>query len=214
LTNNYKELLLINEEKETLLKEIHHRVKNNLQLISSIIYIRMTGMPNSLTKSFLSETRQKINSIALIHETLLQQTESTKEVDIDNYLSKLMSDMQVAYASDHAAVNLSIDIDPIMVSIDVAINCSMIVTELFANSIKHADKAHITECNIGLSLHKKSHGIEFVMSDNGPGIPDDIRPGKHNSFGMKLLDVFFKQLEAEVIIEGTKGTVYRLLFKL
>jgi len=203
-------LLASNREKDLLIKEIHHRIKNNLQLISSVIFIRMSKMPVSKTRDFLDETRQKIKAIALIHENLLQ-TESLNKINISVYLNRLLTDLQIAYSTQEANITVAVNIESILVTTDVAINCSLIVNELFTNSMKHAFKDRQGGL-ISVSIQKQEDKLEFVMSDDGMGMMDD-QARNVISFGMQLLDVFFKQLNAKVTVDTTKGTHYQLLFE-
>lgn len=204
-----QQLIRSNREKDLLIKEIHHRVKNNLQLVSSVIYIRMMKMEEGKTKEFLEDTRKKIKAIALIHESVLQ-TDYLNQIDLHSYVNKLIVDLKVANSLNHSNIKVISQIDSIMVNLDVAVNCSLIVNELFTNSIKHAfgpDQAG----EIIITIKRVANQIELKMSDTGPGMPAGIMPGQ-TSFGMQLLDVFFKQLDAKVTIKNKNGTVYSILF--
>jgi PAS domain S-box-containing protein len=203
------ELIGALKDKDLLIKEIHHRVKNNLQLISSILYIRMAGMKHSEMKIFLEETRQKIRSIALIHERLLQ-TESVNQVDICDYLNKLILDLQMTTLSHEKKIQLHADIQPANMSLDMAINCGLILNELITNSAKHAFQDN-NGGTIKVSLKQNGDKFEFVVEDDGIGLPDTIQLGS-GGFGMQVLDVFVKQLKAYVEIKRNPGTTYKLIF--
>ena len=197
-------------EKEGLIKEIHHRVKNNLQLISSVLYLKMSSMHQSDMKDFLEQTRHKIHSIALIHERLLQSG-SMHQVDVNDYLTKLILDLQMTVMSQRLDLQFITDLEVTEISLDVAINCGLILNELITNAIKHAFKDR-SEGTIHVMFNKNNTGFNFSVSDNGCGLPEDIGPGK-GGFGMQLLDVFFRQLKSTVQIERFHGTRFIIEFK-
>ncbi|HEY0739845.1 MAG TPA: histidine kinase dimerization/phosphoacceptor domain -containing protein [Chryseosolibacter sp.] len=204
-----KKLLHTIHEKETLIKEIHHRVKNNLQLISSIIYLKLTSVGDNDIRSFLEDTRQKIRSIALIHERLLQ-TENLDQVEISDYLGKLIQDLKVTYFRDGHPLEIATSLDKQMMTLDTAIICGLIVNELLTNAIKHAfpdnrpGKIMVAFAN--------SPAYSLVVKDNGVGLPASIEPGTSPSFGMQLIDVFVKQLNGKLQIDRTDGTTFNLEF--
>jgi two-component sensor histidine kinase len=204
-----KKLLHTIHEKETLIKEIHHRVKNNLQLISSIIYLKLTSVADSDIKSFLEDTRQKIRSIALIHERLLQ-TENLDKVEISDYLGKLIQDLKLTYFRDGHVLNISTEFDTEMMTLDMAIICGLIVNELLTNSIKHAFPGN-KPGNINIRF-SNAGGYRLVVEDNGIGLPKNVEPGNSTSFGMQLIDVFVKQLNGKLSIDRAKGTVFQIEF--
>jgi two-component sensor histidine kinase len=207
----YEQQLIQNvKEKEALIKEIHHRVKNNLQLISSILYLRLAGLADQEIKTFLQDTRQKIRSIALIHERLLQ-TGSVNLVDISDYLGKLISDMQTTIPPEGQRVNITYSIEPWQLGLDVAINCGLIVNELVTNSMKYAFNGR-SNGQIEITFKKHLTGYEMIVADDGVGIPANVFPGKSESFGMQLLEIFTNQLRATCEIQRDKGTAFIIRF--
>lgn len=198
-------------EKETLIKEIHHRVKNNLQLISSIIYLKMVTLAQSDIRNFLEDTRQKIRSIALIHERLLQ-TEKIDKVEISDYLGKLIHDLEVTYHRPDLALEVRTDVSNRMMSLDTAIICGLIVNELVTNAIKHAFNGKPRGL-ISIRLHEENgHDNVLEVTDDGVSLPESISPGTSESFGMQLIDVFVKQLNGSISIFREKGTTFRIIF--
>jgi PAS domain S-box-containing protein len=201
-------LLASNQEKDLLIKEIHHRVKNNLQLISSILYIKMSGMKESEIKTFLEDTRQKIRSIALIHERLLQ-TESVNEVDISDYLGKLIADLQMSNSRQDLNLIFNTEIDSEKFHLDVAIYCGLIINELVTNSLKHA----FTNRSMGtIQIHfkKLEKGHRLMIKDDGSSLPENITIGKNGNFGMQLLEIFIKQLNGTVEVTRKNGTCFEI----
>ena len=205
-----KKLLETIYEKETLIKEIHHRVKNNLQLISSIIYLKLLSIEHKDIRTFLEDTRQKIRSIALIHERLLQ-TESLDKVEMSDYLGKLIHDLQVTYFRDDLTLDIKTNIQMMNISLDTAIICGLIVNELLTNSIKHAFVGRQSGSIVIDFQHKGDQHI-LSVADDGIALPENIGPGQSNSFGMQLIDVFIKQLNGSLEIERQKGTKFLIRF--
>jgi PAS domain S-box-containing protein len=205
-----KKLLATILEKETLIKEIHHRVKNNLQLISSIIYIKMASLKEPEIKYFLQNTRQKIRTISLIHERLLQ-SETLDKVEISDYLGKLMYDLQTTNARQDLALEIKTNIQEIIIDLDTAIYCGLIANELITNAIKHAFKGRSAGV---IEVLFKQVQEEFLLSvsDNGITMPLSVEPGKSGSFGMQLLEIFARQLGGTIEIIREKGTKFQIRF--
>ncbi len=208
------ELQLIDalKEKDLLIKEIHHRVKNNLQLISSIIFIKMASMNPSESRDFLDNMRQRIRSVALIHERLLQ-TGSINQVNVQDYLMRLIRDLQVSMAQQDKQIDLTVDIQSAEINLDYAIHCGLIVNELVVNAYKHAFKNKLSGV-IAIQFKRQGNSCTLQVADNGISLPADIKPGLHGSFGMELLEIFIKQLKAEVKIERMQGTKFEIDFKI
>ena len=206
-----RKLLDTIREKEALIKEIHHRVKNNLQLISSIIYLKLASISQSDIRNFLEDTRQKIRSIALIHERLLQ-TEKLDKVEISDYLGKLIHDLEVTYFRQDLELKIETKILDKMIGLDTAIICGLIVNELVTNAIKHAFAGRSNGI-IEIEFREKNEN-NFLLSvaDNGISLPEHITPGYTSSFGMQLIDVFVKQLGGTFEIIREKGTKFQIHF--
>ncbi len=204
-------LMSLVDEKEMLIREIHHRVKNNLQLISSILYIRMSKMQKSEMKDFLNEMRQRIKSIAFLHERLLQSG-SINHLDMADYLHKLISDIRLSIESKAVTLAIKTDIESLWMDLDSAIYCGLIMNELITNSIKYAFNGR-GHGNIDISLKRVDQKTEFIVADDGIGIELPVAMNETNSnFGMQLLDTFGKQLKAEVMIDNATGTKFKFVF--
>jgi PAS domain S-box-containing protein len=204
-----KKLLHTIHEKETLIKEIHHRVKNNLQLISSIIYLKLTSVGDKDIRDFLEDTRQKIRSIALIHERLLQ-TENLDKVEISDYLGKLIQDLKVTYLREGLQLEIASSLEKQMMTLDMAIICGLIVNELLTNAFKHAFQGR-TSGKISVRFDNTPNYI-LSLEDDGVGLPENVEPGNSTSFGMQLIDVFVKQLNGKLFIDRKKGTKFQIEF--
>jgi PAS domain S-box-containing protein len=205
-----KKLLATIQEKEILIKEIHHRVKNNLQLISSIIYIKMASVKESEIQYFLGDMRQKIRSIALIHERLLQ-TENLDTVDIYDYLGKLVYDLQTSNSRQDLNLQITSSLEKKQMDLDTAIYCALIVNELITNAIKHAFR-DLAIGVIEVSFHQDGNEYVLGVSDNGITMPDTIAPGESNSFGMHLLEIFVRQLGGKIEVRRHCGTSFIIRF--
>lgn len=205
-----RKLLDTIREKEALIKEIHHRVKNNLQLISSIIYLKIASISQSDIRGFLEDTRQKIRSIALIHERLLQ-TEKIDKVEISDYLGKLIHDLRITYYRQDLQLDIDTQIDEVMINLDTAIICGLIVNELITNAIKHAFTGR-AEGSIAIRFKQQDSKYELSVADDGVTLPAHITPGSSSSFGMQLIDVFVKQLGGNYEIIRDSGTKFRIHF--
>ncbi len=160
-----RKLLASIQEKEMLIKEIHHRVKNNLQLISSIIYIKMSSITQQEVKEFLEQTRQKIRSIALIHERLLQ-SENLDRVEISDYLGRLIYDLPVSHSRQDLALSIEANVEENILGLDTAIYCGLIVNELITNAIKHAFKDR-AQGRIEVGFRREHKGYLLSVADDG-----------------------------------------------
>jgi PAS domain S-box-containing protein len=205
-------LLDLVKEKEMLIREIHHRVKNNLQLISSILYIQIARMTAGEMKDFLNEMRQRIKSIAFLHERLLQSG-SINQLDMSQYLPKLIADISQSSDKVGPLIKIKSEIDQVWVDTDVAIYCGLIMNELITNSIKYAFVGR-AEGKINVSLKRIDSKFEFSVADDGIGMPVEMATNVNSksSFGMQLLDTFGKQINATVSIDNVNGTKFKYTF--
>ncbi|NOS54971.1 MAG: PAS domain S-box protein, partial [Cyclobacteriaceae bacterium] len=197
-------------EKEMLIKEIHHRVKNNLQLISSILYIRSNKMESGAVKIFLEETRQKIKSISLIHERLLFAQEINR-VEMKDYMGKLIHDLGAYNANIENVIQIRAEIDPITMDVDKAMYCGLVVNELVTNAIKYAFE-QTKEGIITVKLESGNGQTILQVSDSGSSLPANVVVGQKTSFGMQLLEVFVQQLKATIEIDRVNGTNFTIRF--
>ncbi len=192
-------------EKDVLLKEIHHRVKNNMQILSSLSRMQARKVSDDHFKSVLLAGESRIRSMALIHEKLYH-TGRLSEIVLRDYLNDLVR--EISHMHDFAAGGFKIDIrtDNIVLNLDTAIPCGLIVNELLSNSLKHAfpdgRKAHIA-----ITVQERSPG-RFTMrvADNGVGLPADFVLEKAESFGLQLVDLLIKQLDGTFSVNREHGT--------
>lgn len=197
-------------EKDTLLREIHHRVKNNLQVISSLLSMqgRFTNDPN--IESAIREGKDRVKSMSLIHQNLYQK-DNLKGVDIQEYFTKLFNSLFSSYNIKPDKINLTLNIAPISLDVDSIVPIGLVVNELVSNSLKHAFPDD-REGNISVSLTEDTDQIILIVQDDGIGIKTDSL-ADNESIGYTLLETFKNKLNAEVEIIGDGGTKISLHIK-
>ncbi|MFK7755518.1 MAG: PAS domain S-box protein [Flavobacteriales bacterium] len=198
------------KEKEVLLQEVHHRVKNNLQVISSILSLQSNYVKDEKTLEILDESQNRIKSMSYIHETLYQTTDFSS-IEFSNYLNTLASNLIHSYSYTTGEVSLKPDYDEIYLTIDQAIPCGLIVNELVSNAMKYAfgDKPG----SIFLSIKEKDTLISLRVADDGIGLPKDFKYEESDSLGMQLVYSLIDQLDATLELDTSKGTDFLITFE-
>jgi two-component sensor histidine kinase/methyl-accepting chemotaxis protein len=204
-------------EKEVLLKEIHHRVKNNLQVISSLLYLNSKKITDKNALYMFKESQNRVKSIALVHERLYQ-SKNLGRIDFKDYVQKLITDLFRSYAVNQSMIELDLDIKDISISIDLAVPCGLIINELISNSLKYAFPNYEDENKKGLiKINFNKNGNEELIlkvSDNGIGITQsEIEEKKKNSLGLQLIETLVTQLEGSLEIDSNSGTSFIIKFK-
>jgi two-component sensor histidine kinase len=194
------------EEKNLLLREIHHRVKNNLQLVSSLLYLQARRVEDPDDKAVIQDCRSQIGSMALIHEDLYRSRDF-RSVDFGSYLRTLVGRL---LAGSGGPRNLSFApvLESLNLGIDQAIPCGLIANELCTNALKHAFPEGFTarKPEIRVELRRLNDGrISFSFADNGVGLPENFDPGDGRSFGMKIIAKLVEQIGGELRIERGEG---------
>lgn len=199
-------------EKEVLLKEIHHRVKNNMQIISSLINLQSSRIDDKKTAKVLQSSQNRIKSMAIIHEKLYQSQDFTN-VDLSEYVQSLIHNLMMTYGVDKKKIRFHTDIKDIYLDINRAIPCGLIINELLTNSIKHAfldGKSGEIKVAIRNCGNQKK---ELSISDNGVGIPEDMDINHSSSLGITLVKILAEQqLQGSLHLEKTKGTSFKIIF--
>jgi len=203
-----QEIIRSLEEKSILLKEIHHRVKNNLQIISSLLHLQTHYIGEGSIEDMFNETLNRIKAIALVHEKLFQ-SDDVEHVNLKEYLNSVLSLMIDSYGFGH---KISLDFNNITnnkVTIENAIPYGLIINELVSNAIKYAfpDKIknkEICEIQVKVSEHKGKHKI--TVSDNGVGLPDRFNFNKTKSLGFEIILSLVEQLNGTISHKSDKGT--------
>lgn len=200
-------------EKEILLKEIHHRVKNNMQVISSILKLQSAYVKDEKTVELLNECRNRIASMAFIHASLYM-TKDFANINFSDYVTNIASNLQQSYVSSDKKIALQIDIPKVNLHIDDAIPCGLIINELLSNSFKYAfvkKKKGI----VGISVKVKKENIILAIWDNGNGFPKNIDYKNTESLGLQLVNSLSEQLGGKIKMESKKdkGTQYIIAFR-
>jgi PAS domain S-box-containing protein len=200
------------EEKEVLLKEIHHRVKNNLQIVSSLLQLQASYIKDPEALNIFEESRDRIKSMALIHEQLYQSNDLA-QIDFPEYLRSLLNMVLSAHRTNRTRVETKLHVDPVSLDLDTAIPIGLITNELVTNSLKYAFAGR-TVGEISVRLTKSEEGDFLLMvSDNGVGLPDNFNFEKATSLGLRLVRILSRQMRARLELSNGMGTQFRLYFK-
>ncbi len=199
------------DEKDVLLREVHHRVKNNMQIISSILKMQERLIEDVKLQTVLAESRNRIRSMALIHENLYQN-ENLANIQFPNYVKSLASNIARTYHDQQHRISFEYDIADVFLPLDVGIPCGLIINELISNSFKHAFPESAKGL-IRISL-KKHLEQQFVLqvADNGIGMDPDFKPENSRSLGMRIVHKLAEQIDAELSYDYSNGTLYELRF--
>jgi len=189
-------------EKETLLKEIHHRVKNNLQIIISLINLQAQKAED---KELLKETTNRIRAIARVHEKFYQ-SEDLASINLKEYIKDIISELKATYKLPR--IKFNIQIQDIKLTINQAIPCGLIINETLTNSMKHAFPDR--EGTITVKAYKSRDSINLIMEDDGIGFPEGFKPEECETMGMRLIYALTRQIDGEIKIKGEKGVKIEL----
>lgn len=205
-----KEIVESLKEKEVLLKEIHHRVKNNLQVISSILNLQSSFVKDEKTLEILDESRNRIRSMAIIHENLYRTT-NFSSIDFSSYLQNLCINLISSYHVYSGVVEFKDEMEKVDLVLDQAIPCGLLVNELITNSIKYAfPTKQAGEITVGLV--EKEDVIYLRIEDNGIGLPKDFDMMKTDTLGLQLVSTLVEQLDGEITVGNHQGTKYLITF--
>jgi len=201
------------KEKEILLREIHHRVKNNMQVISSLLMLQEELSEDEKVIEMLKDSQNRITSMALIHEKLYL-SENLSKIDLKEYIDELVSGLFQSYGISEDKVALNINAENVLSGIDSAIPCGLIINELVSNSLKHAfPEDESGEINIFIRSTDEDM-VELIISDNGVGIPKDLDFRKTESLGLRIVNVLVEnQLHGEITLNRDKGTEFKIKFR-
>jgi PAS domain S-box-containing protein len=198
-------------EKEVLLREVHHRVKNNLQVISSLLSLQAGFIEEPRVQTLFADCGHRIHSMALIHQSLYQ-SESLAQIDFRTYLHTLACDLFRTYVIDGERIQLTISADNIPLTIDTAVPCALLAHELVSNCLKHAFPDGQTG-HIWITFRREPDGkLQLQVRDNGVGLPDVVTPHTIESFGLQLVDILREQLRATLELERHPGTAVTITF--
>lgn len=199
-------------EKEILLKEVHHRVKNNLQIISSLLRLQSDYIEDEKALASFNDSQNRIRSMALLHEKLYQSKDLFR-IDFAEYVRDLTDNLLRSYSASIQAIALRTHASKIWLTIDTAIPCGLIINELVSNSLKHAFPTANSENRISIDIHASDENqFTLVISDNGIGFPQDIDFQDTESLGLQLVCTFVEQLEGTIELDRSSGTTFIIKF--
>ncbi|OPY30377.1 MAG: nitrate/nitrite sensor protein NarQ [Methanocella sp. PtaU1.Bin125] len=211
IIRNQEQIKASLREKEALLKEVHHRVKNNLQIISSILSLQEARVIDQPSREMLRDSRNRIKSMALIHEKLYR-SENLSRINFAEYVRSLMSHILTTYGSGGDRINVRVDVEDISLNIDTAIPLGLIINELVTNSFKHAFPGGAGG-EISVELHRDGAGQYLLtVGDDGAGMPGDFDVEHTTSLGLQLVNALVQQTNSKVTILREKGTVFKIAF--
>ena len=197
------------KEREVLLQEVHHRVKNNLQVISSLINMQVRVLDDGASRDALAQCQMRVEAIALIHEKLYQSKDFAR-VPFSEYAKSLADNVFRASGASAATVALEFSTQDVALPVDKAIPCGLILNELITNALKHAFRDGRSG-TIRVSLARIEGRVELEVSDDGVGLPPGVDLQSSGSLGMQLIRMLSKQVGADLLIEGTHGMSVRML---
>ncbi len=199
------------KEKEILLKEIHHRVKNNLLVVSSLLEFQTEYIEDPEIIKMFENSQNRIQSMALIHEKLYA-SHDLKTINFGQYIESLVEQLSATYDVYANNVTFSLDVQSLFINIETAHPCGLIVNELIANSLEHGFPDN-KQGNVFVSLKsKKSNIITLQIKDDGVGFPEDLDFQETESLGLQLVSTLTEQLEGEIILDRTGGTCFTITF--
>jgi PAS domain S-box-containing protein len=198
-------------EKEVLLKEIHHRVKNNMQVISSLVSLQAEGSEDETVRKLLRDVTDRVRSMALVHEKLYQSSDLAR-VDFAEYARTLLGHLWRAHGAYALGIRLELDLEPMSLAVDAAVPCGLILNELAANALKHAFPRG-SSGQVAVSLHGGAEGRVWLrVRDDGVGFPVGFDWRKAHSLGLRLVQMLTGQLGGSAEVEGGEGTAFEIAF--
>ena len=199
------------EEKNVLLQEIHHRVKNNMQIISSLLSLQSSHIDKEKTLNILNESQGRIKAMAMVHEKLYQ-SKNFDNINFEDYIKSLIMQLESSYHIDKTLIKTKINVEDVYLDINTAIPCGLIINELISNIIKHAFNES-EKGNINVKFSRR--GINYILSvkDDGIGLPSKIDIKNTDTLGLKLVNALVNQLEGTMEINRNNGTQFMIKFQ-
>jgi PAS domain S-box-containing protein len=199
-------------EKEVLLKEIHHRVKNNMQVISSLVDLQADEVKDPAVRAIFQDVIYRVRSMAMVHEKLYQSPNLAR-VDFADYAQSLLAYLWRAQGATASGIQLDLNLTPVSLSVNAAVPCGLILNELFSNALKHAFKGRDSG-KVIVSLCEDAQGmVRLGVRDNGIGFPPQMDWEQSSSLGLGIVKTLTRQLNAKVEVKNTQGTEFTLQFE-
>ena len=197
------------QEKEVLLREVHHRVKNNLQVISSLLSMQSMSTENQESRKMCQVSRDRVRTMALIHEKLYQ-SDDFSQVDFADYIHTLGDELLALYVPA-VSVSFAYSMEQVFLKIDHAVPCGLIVNELIINALKYAFN-DLSGGNIHIGLHRRGEYVDLSIGDDGSGLPDGFSLDRVETLGLQLVSILSAQIGAEVAVDSSGGTKFSIVF--
>jgi PAS domain S-box-containing protein len=202
-------------EKEVLLKEVHHRVKNNLMTIIGLVKMQESKVPDGSMAGLLRELEGRVRSMAIVHENLYKSTDLTR-VDLQDYIEMLSAHIRALFGSERP-IRFSVQAVGAEVDLDTAIPCGLILNELITNAFQHAfrgDRPHCGQgqCEVVVTVKREGGELILTVSDNGVGLPETLDWEKAETLGLKLIKMLSRQINGSIEVDRARGTAFRLKF--
>jgi len=199
------------EEKNILLQEIHHRVKNNMQIISSLLNLQTRYVDDEEAVNVLKESQNRVRSMAMIHEKLYQSNDLS-HINFVDYIQSLVSNLFYSYNIKNLQIKSILEIDDIRLNMETAVPCGLIISEIVSNSLKYAFPNEM-HGEILVSFKSVEDGYELIISDNGVGLPEELDFDNNKSLGLILVKSLTEQIDGEITIHRNHGTEFKIRFK-
>ncbi len=200
------------KEKDVLLKEVHHRVKNNMQVISSILNLQSSYVKDTYALNLLKECQNRIKSMAFIHESLYQ-TKNFESVNFSEYVTTLSKNLVHTYSINTKKIKLILTLDNLFLSLDASIPCGLIINEIISNSLKYAFPDN-RDGIIFVNLRVVKNKVSIEVGDNGIGIPDSVDVKNTQTLGLQLVDTLVEQINGTIKLTRNKGTIFSIEFNI
>jgi len=199
------------KEKETLLSEIHHRVKNNLAVVSALLELQARNVDDDTTFNTLQQAQSRIKSMAMVHKQLYQST-SLSDIKMDEYIEQLSNTIKSTFINKELEIEIDRHVEPVSLNIKQAIPCGLILNELIINSFKHAFEPG-DDGRIAIYMGQENESkVVMQVKDNGKGLPENFAIEEQESLGMKLVQTLSRQLHADLTIRNEQGTHFTVEF--
>jgi PAS domain S-box-containing protein len=211
-TVEYEEKLIESvKEKEVLLKEVHHRVKNNLQVINSILNLQSSYVTDEDTLQIIVESQNRIRSMSYIHESLYQ-TKDFSSINFQDYITNLIQNLVQSYEIYSDETDLDLKVDSVQLALDQAIPCGLILNELITNALKYA-YPNKKGGKITIEVYEKNGKVTIRVQDFGVGLPKDFDISKTDTLGLSLVDTLIDQIDGELKLQTKNGTEFLIIFE-
>ncbi|MEL7833820.1 PAS domain S-box protein [Fodinibius sp. Rm-B-1B1-1] len=197
------------EEKKVLLSEIHHRVKNNLAIISGLLQLETFDTDNPSTQKTLSNTQLRIQSMATVHE-MLYEAQDFNDLPFEQFISNIIESVETIFGQPHSNISFDLSIEQINLNINQAIPCGLIINEVVTNAYNHAFPDE--EGEISVELTKTGDEVTIKIEDNGRGLPENFSISESDSLGFSLIKQLTQQLDADLDLHSETGTTFTITF--